>query len=251
MNVVVFGSGSGTNLEALLKSQFESSDGFQNNPKFRIAALFSDRLCRFQQIGRSHNLPVIYHSFAKFIKDHKYNSPNDREARIQYDQLNLQMLLEISKKNNFTIDLILLAGYMRIVYEPLLSRFKNKIINIHPADLTKVDDQGRRIYVGANAVKDALLAGETKTRSSIIIVDEEIDTGPVLASGSWVPYEEGFPITEEKIQRHQDKQKIHSDWPACITVIELISQGRFALDGLNNVYFDGVLQPKCGLEFMF
>ena len=50
---------------------------------------------------------------------------------------------------------------MRMVYPPLLQYFKNRIINIHPADLASLTANGQRRYVGAHAVRDALYAGES------------------------------------------------------------------------------------------
>lgn len=247
MNVVVFGSGSGTNLKALLQAQHQIAQSGQPLP-FEVKALFTDRRCRFQEIGAAAGIPVIYHSFANFFKSPEHMNPQDDAARCLYDMKNLTLLLAASESRKFSIDLILLAGYMRLLYPPLLEAFKNKIINIHPADLTQLNDQGERKYVGAHAVRDALEAGETRTRSSVIIVDAQIDTGPILASGPWVPYEEGYPLTQDKIDSHQKKQKVLSDWPSCIKTIKYISQGRIGIDDNNHVYVDDVLQPACGLE---
>jgi phosphoribosylglycinamide formyltransferase-1 len=214
MHVVVFGSGSGTTLEALLRVPQDL---------FEIKALFTDRLCRFQEIGASRGIPVIYHSFAHFFKKRGVENPQDLITRTQYDAENVRLILETVG----TVDLILLAGYMRLIYAPLLQNFKNKIINIHPADLTQLTPSGQRRYVGANAVYDALCAGEKRTRSSVILVDEGVDSGPVLLAGPWVSYEEGYPITQERARLHQEKQKIHSDWPACIAAVTAIAQGDF------------------------
>jgi phosphoribosylglycinamide formyltransferase-1 len=221
MNVVVFGSGSGTNLEVLLQIP---------KPQFEIKALFSDRNCRFQELGHSAGIPVIYHSYIKFSKEHG-------NARSQFDAENARLISERVE----TVDLILLAGYMRLVYPPLLNRFKDKIINIHPADLTQLNSEGKRRYTGAHAVYDALCAGETRTRSSVILVDENVDTGPILASGPWVTYEEGFPVTVESARLHQIKQKAQSDWPVCVKAVTAIAEGRIGLDEHKKVYTDGGL----------
>lgn len=212
MHVVVFGSGSGTTLEALLRAEQDL---------FEIKALFTDRLCRFQEIGASNDIPVIYHSFSQFFKKQGVTDPQDLTTRIHYDAENVRLILNQVER----VDLILLAGYMRLVYPPLLQHFKNKIINVHPADLTQLTADGKRRYVGANAVYDALCAGENRTRSSIILVDEGVDSGPLLLSGPWVSYDEGYPVTLERARLHQEKQKIHSDWPACIAAVTAIAKG--------------------------
>lgn len=249
MQIVVFGSGSGTNLEALLKKQKELAE-VSESPSFEVKALFTDRLCRFQKIGEEHSIPVFYHSFAKFIKAQNIADPHDYQLRLRYDQENLNLLLKGSMEHHFSIDLIFLAGYMRLLYPPLVNFFKNKIINVHPADLTILDDAGNRKYIGANAVKDALLAGESRTRSSVILVNEQTDGGPILASGPWINYQDGFPLTDDKIQKHQNKQKILSDWPSCTKTIEYISQGRICIDDQNHTYFDGIRQRSSGIEII-
>lgn len=248
MHIVVFGSGSGTNLEALLKAQYQMSSSSDSTPLYEVKALFTDRKCRFQEIGASAGIPVIYHSFANFMKATGISNPNDAAFRNGYDAENLRLLLVEANQSGFSIDLILLAGYMRLIYPPLLQHFPNKILNIHPADLTRLSPDGSRRYVGAHAVRDALCAGESRTRSSVILVDEQVDAGPILVSGPWVNYQEGYPITEERIKKHQEKQKVLSDWPSCIAAINFVAQGRVGLDDENNVYVDGICQERCGLE---
>lgn len=197
MNLVVFGSGSGTTLQALLQAKIVN-----------VAAAVTDRQCRFQEIAHRASIPVIYHPFC---------SQHIREA---HDLAIVERLKEL----RVPIDLILLAGYMRLVSSVLLAHYPRRVINVHPADLTKTYPDGRRRYVGANAVFEALLHGETQTRSSVIVVDEGIDTGPILVQGPWVSYTEGMPITKERALRHQEKQKALSDWPACIEAIRIFQE---------------------------
>ena len=229
MHLVVFGSGSGTNLEALLRVPQTS---------FEIKALFTDRSCRFQEIGSSADIPVIYHSMIDFFRKEGISDFQDFSTRKKYDAENVRLILEQVS----TVDLILLAGYMRLIYAPLLHHFKDKIINIHPADLTRLNSDGKRRYVGVNAVYDALCAGEKRTRSSVILVDEDVDSGPILVNGPWVNYEEGYPITLERARSHQTKQKLQSDWPACIEAVTAIAEGRIGLDKERNVFLEACNQ---------
>ena len=111
---------------------------------------------------------------------------------------------------------------MHLLSPVWLNAYPNKILNIHPADLTT------RKYIGANAVFDALQNGETKTRSTAILINEEVDGGPIIALGPWVLYEEGYPVTKEKAARHQEKQKRLSDWPVTIQALETIGKKRCA-----------------------
>lgn len=243
MQVVVFGSGSGTNLEALLKAQRTSA-----KPLFEIKALFTDRACRFETLGASAGIPVIYHSFMQFLQKEGAADRQNLAARLKYDAEALQLLARYSEKYRFSIDLIVLAGYMRIITPPLLKPFENKIINVHPADLTLLSQDGTRRFVGMNSVYDALGQGYSCTRSSVIIVDEHIDAGPILVTGPQVPYEGGYPLTKELAEQHQAKQKILSDWPACISAVTLIAEGRLGIDLQKRVYLDKILQKNCGYE---
>jgi len=73
----------------------------------------------------------------------------------------------------FEPDLIVLAGFMRLVGEPLLTAYHGRILNTHPALLPA--------FAGAHGVRDALAYGVKVTGCSIIMVDAGIDTGPIVA----------------------------------------------------------------------
>lgn len=243
MHVVVFGSGSGTNLEALLRAQRElqSSTG---HPLFEIKALFTDRQCRYHEIAERERIPLIHHSYVSFSKN--CNNIPDNEIKIAYDTKNVSLIEKCAREHNFSVDLIFLAGYMRLLTSPLLCNFADKILNVHPADLTSINDFGKRKYVGANAVFNALMNGETRTRSSVILINENMDAGPILVSGPWTTYTEGFPVTFKRAAYHQDKQKTYSDWKASIKAAELIAEGRLAIDENQQVYVDGKPTDKGG-----
>jgi phosphoribosylglycinamide formyltransferase 1 len=207
LSIAVFGSGSGTNLLALLRHQK------LNMPShYEVKAIVTDRECYCLQIAKDHQIP----SFT-----HHYHKPDTRE---QYDRKTCSMLDTLAEQHHFLIDLIVLAGYMRLVSPYFLEHYGYRVINVHPADLQAVNHEGQRKYVGAHAVFDALHAGERQTRSTVIQVDNTVDTGPILGFGPWVEYTEGEPITKEKAAKHQEKQKRESDWPALIQVVEHIAR---------------------------
>jgi len=70
-------------------------------------------------------------------------------------------------------DLVISAGFMKLVGRDFLERFSGRFINTHPALLPS--------FPGAHAVRDALAAGATLTGCTVFVVDEGIDTGPVIA----------------------------------------------------------------------
>jgi phosphoribosylglycinamide formyltransferase-1 len=71
------------------------------------------------------------------------------------------------------VELVILAGFMRVLHEPMLTAFSRRIINIHPSLLPK--------FPGLEAWKQALVAGETVTGCTVHYVDERIDRGQILA----------------------------------------------------------------------
>jgi len=74
---------------------------------------------------------------------------------------------------NSCVELVVLAGFMRVLHEPMLKAFPRRIINIHPSLLPK--------FPGLEAWKQALVAGETVTGCTVHYVDEQIDHGQILA----------------------------------------------------------------------
>ena len=88
----------------------------------------------------------------------------------------------------FDPQLVVLAGFMKILGAPALERFGGRIINTHPALLPA--------YPGAHGVRDALAGGAKITGCTVIIVDAGIDTGPIVAQAA-VPVQDND--TEESL----------------------------------------------------
>ncbi len=230
MHVAVFGSGTGTILRAMLAAQKNLQKS--NTAPFLIRLLYTDRECNFQKIAEEEHLPLIFHPWNKQI------------PREEYDRQGLELL----KKQPFPIDFLLLAGYMRLMSPVWLQAFPYRILNIHPADLADLDEKGNRKWIGENAVFKALQAGVERTRTSAILIDDTVDGGPVLVSGPWVDYREGKPIDRERASHHQSKQKKESDWPACLSALQMIAEGRLGLDKNKDVYVDGRRLSSGGYE---
>ena len=70
------------------------------------------------------------------------------------------------------VELVVLAGYMHLLTKPFLDRFPERIVNVHPSLLPA--------FPGAHAIDDALAAGAETTGVTVHVVDEGLDTGPVL-----------------------------------------------------------------------
>ena len=89
----------------------------------------------------------------------------------------------------FSPDLVVLTGYLYLLSDPMLSAFRQRILNLHLADLTLRTPGGEPGFPGIRAVRDALAAGCTETRATVHLVDASVDGGPPLVR-SWP-----FPVS--------------------------------------------------------
>jgi len=247
-NWVGFGSGRGTNLRECAKV-------------IKPALIFSDKpdadLFGLEELADARHITIDGKKYCGSWKKAKGNPDLElkyEEKSIKYNQLILKKLREFEEKKDSTIDLIVLGGYMRLIKEPLLTAFKDKIITVHPAKLSDWTNGTERKYIGEDAVYDAIKAGEEKTRSSVIMVNEKVDGGEILVMGPEVDVEKEYlqMTKKEKLKyirkyadAHQNKQKIISDWPALTTTLKLIAENRLKLgtkkawsDDLRCVYLD-------------
>jgi phosphoribosylglycinamide formyltransferase-1 len=223
---VGFGSGSGTNLRECAKVI---------KPKL----IFSDRpnakLLYLDELKDTPKETINGYDACGSWKKAQGNPEAEKRYKEKSGEFNRQILYLLRKfeqQNDLTIDLIVLGGYMRFVEEPLLSAYKDRIINVHPADISILDSNGKRKFVGGDAVYDVIKAGEKTTKSSVIIVDQYEDHGEILTQGS--PLEIRIELPREVSLRNfaKEQQKIlkeRSDWPALTTALKMISEGRIAL----------------------
>jgi phosphoribosylglycinamide formyltransferase-1 len=148
LDVLVLISGSGSNLRALVDAT--------SNPEFpvRIVAVGSDTEAPGFSHARERDIPT-------FVVDPRaFDSRNSwgDELRVQIDA--------------WSPDLVVCAGFMRILPAGFVRAFTPNIINLHPALLP--------LFPGAHAVRDALAAGVPETGSTVHVVDEGVDTGPII-----------------------------------------------------------------------
>lgn len=148
LNLVVLISGSGSNLRALLEAARD-----ENYPA-RIVAVGADNEASGLAHAEEFGIPTFVVPPGSF---------DSREA--WGDEL-------IAAIQTWSPDLVVLAGFMRILPAQFVQAFSPNLINLHPALLP--------LYPGAHAVRDALADGATVTGASVHIVDEGVDTGPVI-----------------------------------------------------------------------
>lgn len=228
---VGFGSGSGTNLRECAKI-------------IKPAMIFSDRpSAKLLELEELEDVPKEVtngYEFCGSWKKAQGDSKTEEEYKErseQYTENIVNMLHEFEEKQGRPIDLIVLGGYMRLIGSALLERYRDKIINVHPADLSilqKKEKKMQRLLIGGDAVYDAIKIGHERTRSTAIMVDEGIDHGEILTTGASV--ENNYHHLKEQganlrkyADEHQENQKVVSDWPTLTTALELIAEGRIKL----------------------
>ena len=147
--VIVLASGTGSLFRSLLGSQVSDY----------IAALITDvPNCGAVGIAQEAGIPVISVPLTEY------------SSRVEWDQALLDRVNELEP------DLLVTAGFMRILSETFVESYPNRIVNSHPALLP--------LFPGAHAVRDALAANVTTTGCTIHFVDAGVDTGPIIAQQS-------------------------------------------------------------------
>jgi phosphoribosylglycinamide formyltransferase-1 len=209
--VVVLISGNGSNLQALIDAR-QTEEGLGGE----IVAVISDKaeaygLERARQAG---------------IKD-LVLSPRDFTSREEYDQQLVRLVEE------YQADLVVLAGFMRILSPAFVLRFHGRLLNIHPSLLPK--------YKGLHTHRRALEAGENEHGLSIHFVTEELDGGPLILQAT-VPVELD---DDEATLAKRVQIKEHLLYPI---VVRWFLQGRLQLLG-NYPTLDGQPLPKQGVLY--
>lgn len=157
----VLGSGRGSNLEAICHAIDERILPVE------LAAVLSDQPgARLLDLGRRHG------AHTECIVPATPRGRLDAETEGKF--------VEILRAEN--VDLVVLAGFMRIVGPIFLAAYPRRIINVHPSLLPK--------YRGANAAAQALAAGDQMTGCTVHYVDAGVDTGEIIAQRE-VPVEPG------------------------------------------------------------
>jgi phosphoribosylglycinamide formyltransferase-1 len=193
VKIVVLASGSGTLLQALLDAV--ARPGFPAG----VAAVGADRT-GLEALARAERAGVP--SFTVRVADHP-----DRAA---WDEALTQAVAV------YQPDLVVSAGFMKILGPRFLSRFENRVVNTHPALLPS--------FPGMHAVADALAAGVKVTGSTVHFVDAGVDTGPVIAQEAvLVENEDTEDVLHERIKAVERRLLVET--------IERLGRGGCTVDG--------------------
>ena len=150
IRVGVLASGNGSNFQALVDNL--NVDG---SPARVVSLISNVETAKVIDRARKANI------------DSSFVDPKEASSRQAYDEI---IAAKLVRQN---IDLVCLAGYMRIVSPAFLKHFPNRVINIHPALLPS--------FPGLHGVRQALAAGVRISGCTVHFVDEGTDTGPIIA----------------------------------------------------------------------
>ncbi len=193
MNLAVLASGYGSNLQAII----DAVD--RGEISGRVKTVISDVEEAYAlERARRHNIEAIY------------INPKDFPGRKAFNEA-IAALLEERE-----IDLVVLAGYMRLLSPVIINKFRGKIMNIHPSLLPA--------FPGLEGAKQALDYGVKVSGCTVHFVDEGLDTGPVILQEAVPVYDDDtVESLHERIHRVE-----HRLYPRAI---QLFIEGKLSIEG--------------------
>ena len=197
LRVAVLASGRGSNLQAII-------DAIENGQiHSKIVAVISNKKDAVAlERARKHGLPDVYVDPKPFA-----GRPDSREA---YDRALLEIL------TSYDVELVLLAGYMKIVTAVLVNAYTNRMMNIHPSLLPS--------FPGLDVQKKAIEWGCKLAGCTVHFVTEGVDEGPIILQAA-VPILDGD--TSETLAARILIQE-HKIYPRAV---QLFAEGRLRVEG--------------------
>ena len=195
LKTAVLVSGGGTNLQAIIDS---IADGRITNTEISVVISNNKNayaLERAKQVG----IEAIC------------ISPKDYETREAFNEAFLEKL------DSYGVDLVVLAGFLVVIPEKMIAKYRNRIINIHPSLIPSFCGTG---YYGLKVHEGALSRGVKITGATVHFVDEGTDTGPIIAQKA-VEIQNGD--TPEILQRRVMEE---AEWILLPQAIDDIANGR-------------------------
>lgn len=177
MNIAIFVSGSGTNLQAIIDAV---KSGYI---KAEIAIVVSDNKEAYAlERAKKAGIETL------FLDPKAFKSKEDFDKEI---------IKNLKKRK---VELVCLAGYMRVLTPYFVKEYKNRIVNIHPALLPS--------FKGVNGVKDALDYGVKITGPTVHFVTEKVDSGPIIAQ-STVLVKDDDTLDSLRKRIHKEEHRIY------------------------------------------
>ena len=191
-------SGGGTNLQAII-------DNIKNgNINGRIELIISNKKDAYGLIrGKKANIDTLYLDRKQFNSEEEYN---------------LELIKKFKEKN---VDLVVLAGYLKVLSKDFIEAFRGRIINIHPSLIPSFCGKG---FYGEKVHKAVLDYGVKITGATVHFVDEGTDTGPIiLQEAVEVEDADTLETLKEKVLRVEHK--------ILVQAVKLYCQNRLSIEG--------------------
>ena len=196
--IAVFVSGGGTNLQAIMDAV---ENGTITNTEIKVV-ISNNKNAYALERAKNHNIEGIC------------ISPKDYENRALFNQAFLEKL------DSYEVDLVVLAGFLVVIPEEMIAKYRNRIINVHPSLIPSFCGTG---YYGLKVHEGALSRGVKVTGATVHFVDEGTDTGPIILQKA-VEIEQGD--TPEILQRRVMEQ---AEWVILPKAIDLIANGKVSV----------------------
>ncbi|MCC2522762.1 phosphoribosylglycinamide formyltransferase [Vibrio coralliilyticus] len=202
-SIVVLVSGNGSNLQAIIDAcETKISTG-------RVTAVFSNKATAYG-LERAKKAGAAAHSL----------NPKSFDTRDAFDH---ELMKQIDE---YKPDVIVLAGYMRILSGEFVRHYRGRMINIHPSLLPK--------YPGLNTYQRAIHAGDEEHGTSVHFVTEQLDGGPVILQAKVPIFDEDTVETlTERVQTQE-----HKIYPL---VVQWLVEERLVMKDEKEAYLDGKL----------
>lgn len=195
-------SGGGSNAEVLLQNR-------ERYPNLDIVVLASDRTQ-----SRAAPLAERYET-EYFVLEGKVRQPEMREHYFQrFSQ----------KLDEYGVELLLYAGFMKISTPSFVSRFPG--VNMHPSDLSLVGSNGLPKYVGMHVIQEAIEAEESYLASTLHVVEAEVDCGQPIAVTNHLPL---AAVDRNHLHEQLKSQCEHKAYPY---LLQLLSRGKITAGDL-------------------
>lgn len=198
LKVAVLVSGGGTNLQAILDA---IDNGTITNAKVEVV-ISNNKNAYALERAKNHGIEALC------------VSPKDYETRDAFNEAFLEKL------DSYNPDLVVLAGFLVVIPEQMIAKYRNRIINIHPSLIPSFCGTG---YYGLKVHKGVLNRGVKVTGATVHFVDEGTDTGPIILQKAVEVQQDDTP---EILQRRVMEQ---AEWIIMPKAIDLIANGKVSV----------------------
>lgn len=199
LKLAVCVSGGGTNLQAIIDA---IDNGTITNAKISVVISNNKDVYALER-AKNHGIEGIC------------ISPKDYKSRAEFNKAFLDKL------DSYEVDLVVLAGFLVVIPEEMIAKYRNRIINIHPSLIPSFCGTG---YYGLKVHEGVLSRGVKVTGATVHFVDEGTDTGPIIMQKA-VEVKQGD--TPKELQQRVMEE---AEWIIMPKAIDLIANGKVSVE---------------------